>query len=1051
MHSDSIPRGVLAAILLCFFLSGAAGLAYQVAWGKALGLIFGHTVYAIATVLAVFMGGLAAGSAYLGRWSESRARPVALYGWIELVIAVAGAMSLVGLAAVRTLYLAAYDSVAGSAPALLALRFAGAAVVLLAPTFLMGGTLPILVRGLTRSSSELGARVSRLYWVNTAGAVAGTLAAGFLLLPLLGLRLTVATAVALNTVAGLIALSLDRLMPATLPPPAPAAEQHSSDSPSGFLIAGFAVVGATAIVYEVGWTRLLAITLGSSTYAFTLMLATFLAGIVLGSLLFERWSARGGEPTLATFAHTQTLTALAATAFLIFFQKLPEIVPPILRATGESFAGLILAQFVTSAAAMLPAAVVFGFNFPVVTVLIAGRPETSGRYAAAVGKAYAANTLGAIAGAVSAGFWLVPRMGAFRTVALAAAANLVLAAVLHLRRPESSGRRRFVLVVPAVLLVVVLGGAFSGAFYNRALAMFGTVLYWDYYNTRMTLAEMAGTTDVVFAEDGLNASVAVVRTEDYVALRTNGKVDASNNDLLTQLLSGHLGAVFHPAPKRVLVIGFGSGMTVSAVARHAEVERIDCVEIEPGVIHASAHLERLHRGVLRDPRLRIVLDDARNFLLTTRETYDLIISEPSNPWIAGVASLFTDEYYREARARLRPGGLFVQWVQAYALFPADLRMIFATFLPHFPQVTLWRAESPDLLLLGQTEVQPLRLDRLHALWTNQGIREDFGDLHVQEPEGLLAYHLLDDADLRRLARGAPRNTDNHTRLEYSAPRALLTAGLDTRNRARLREYRSAALPREIVVEDRRTALLAAAHTAIRIEDYTEAESYLDVLGGEPPSAIIEEMRGQIQVGLAHLEAARQSYQQALQLDPHSLQAAQGLADVARTRMELDTAELLYRQILARDAENLGAIEGMVEVARLRSHYAAAAEWQQRYLDALAERPPAEVAKLGEYVFRTGKYEQAERLLLEAVKQEPYSYTAHRHLGELYAELGRWSEARHHLEQVERYYPDTDAQTFLLLSKTYTALGDARASNRALEKGLRLFPADSKLKQFAPPN
>jgi len=1048
VHSDSIPRGVLAAILLCFFLSGAAGLAYQVAWGKALGLVFGHTVYAIATVLAVFMGGLAAGSAYLGRWSESRARPVALYGLIELVIAAAGALSLVGLAAVRALYLAAYDSVAGSAPALLALRFAGAALVLLAPTFLMGGTLPILVRGLTRSSAELGARVSRLYWVNTAGAVAGTLAAGFLLLPLLGLRLTVATAVGLNTLAGLIALALDRFVPAIPPTPEPAADSRPGESLSGFLLTGFTVVGATAIVYEVGWTRLLAITLGSSTYAFTLMLATFLAGIVLGSLIFERWAAHGGEPTLVTFAHTQTLTALAATAFLIFFQKLPEIVPPILRATGESFAGLILAQFVTSAAAMLPAAVVFGFNFPVVTVLIAGRPETSGRYAAAVGKAYAANTLGAIAGAVTAGFWLVPRIGAFRTVALAAVANLLLAAVLHLRREAHS---RFALVVQAVLLVVVLGGAFSGAFYNRALAMFGTVLYWDYYNTRMTLAEMAGTTDVVFAEDGLNASVAVVRTEDYVALRTNGKVDASNNDLLTQLLSGHLGMVFHPAPKRVLVIGFGSGMTVSAVARHPEVERIDCVEIEPGVIHASAHLERLHRGVVRDPRLRIVLDDARNFLLTTRETYDLIISEPSNPWIAGVASLFTDEYYREARARLRPGGLFVQWVQAYSLFPDDLRMIFATFLPHFPQVTLWRAESPDLLLLGQTEVQPLRFDRLRALWTLEGIREDLRDLHVEEPEGLLAYYLLDDANLRRLAQGAPRNTDNHTRLEYSAPRALLTAGLDTRNRARLREYRSAAPPREIVVEDRRTALLAAAHTAIRIEDYTEAQSYLDALGAEPPSAIVEELRGQLQVGLAHLEAAGQSYQQALQLDPHSLKAARGLADVARTRMELDTAELLYRQILARDADNLGAIEGMVEVARLRSHYGAAAEWQQRYLDGLAERLPAEVAKLGEYLFRAGKYEQAERLLLEAVKQEPYSYTAHRHLGELYAELGRWSEARHHLEQVERYYPDTDAQTYLLLSKTYTALGDARASNRALQKGLRLFPADSQLKQFAGPS
>jgi len=263
--SSSIRRAVLYGILLCFFLSGAAGLVYQVAWGKALGLIFGHTVYAIATVLAVFMGGLALGSAWVGRWSERHADPVALYGWIELGVAATGALSLVGLAGVRSFYIITYHTVAGSTAALLVLRFAGAAIVLFLPTFLMGGTLPVLVRGLARSSAELGARISRLYWVNTAGAVVGTLAAGFVLLPAMGLRRTVAAAVALNVLAGTLALLLSRsisgVVTATPEGVRKAREQSVPAEPQQFstlLLVGFAVVGAAAMTYEISWTRLLA-------------------------------------------------------------------------------------------------------------------------------------------------------------------------------------------------------------------------------------------------------------------------------------------------------------------------------------------------------------------------------------------------------------------------------------------------------------------------------------------------------------------------------------------------------------------------------------------------------------------------------------------------------------------------------------------------------------------------------------------------------------------------------------------------------------------------
>src|SRR6266404_3425505 len=247
MSDSSSRRFVLSGLLVCFFFSGAAGLIYQVAWSKALGLIFGHTAYAVATVLAVFMGGLAAGSAWLGRWGARNDRPIALYGWIEIGVAAGGAVSLAGLAAVRAVYVAAYPIASGHSATLLAPRFFGAAIVLFLPTFLMGGTLPVLVRGLARDSAELGTRLARLYWVNTAGAVVGTFVAGFLFLPTLGLRQTLGVAVALNLLAGALALRLSRHEPVTMPVAGALSRDNvaaPSSHPSRFLCVCFGIVGA---------------------------------------------------------------------------------------------------------------------------------------------------------------------------------------------------------------------------------------------------------------------------------------------------------------------------------------------------------------------------------------------------------------------------------------------------------------------------------------------------------------------------------------------------------------------------------------------------------------------------------------------------------------------------------------------------------------------------------------------------------------------------------------------------------------------------------------
>jgi spermidine synthase len=1045
--APALRRYLFPALLVCFFFSGAAGLIDQVVWSKALGLIFGHTAYAVATVLAVFMAGLASGSAWIGARSEIWDRPIALYGWLELGVAATGAISLAGLAGVRTAYVAAYPHAAGKVGVLLMLRFVGSALVLFLPTFLMGGTLPVLARGLTRNAAELGARLSRLYWINTAGAVAGTFAAGFLFLPSLGLQRTLGIAVALNLAGGLLALVLAREEPAPtsvvkLSSPEKVEAPPSSVASKFFLIC-FALVGATAMSYEIGWTRLLSTQLGSSTYAFTLMLGTFLSGIVLGSALFERWSRRR-EPGSMTFAVTQTLTALAALAFLVFFTRLIEVLPPILRVTHESFRGVVLAQFVTSALAMFPTAVVFGFNFPAVVLLIAGPRSANGAGAgAAVGRAYAWNTLGAIMGAIAAGFWLMPRLGSFHLLAATAGVNLALAAAISSVSAQRPSRKILAVAGNLLLLIAAAFVGFSNYFYDPAVASFNTMMYWNLYDRPLTLRENAHALDIVYFRDGLNANISVARTGDYIALRTNGKVDASNHDATTQLLLGHLAALAHP-PRRVLLVGFGSGMTASALVGYPELERLEVVEIEPAVVGAAPLLAQLNRNVLLDTRVHVTFDDARNFLFTTRDKYDLIISEPSNPWIAGVATLFTREFYAAVRGRLAPDGVFVQWMQAYSLYPEDLRMLFATFLSEFHGATLWHGDAPDLILMAPSPPSGEILQRARALYGLSRPHDDFAQLGMEEPAGLFGFYLLEDDGLRKFSSGAQINTDDRTLLEYHAPRSLLVHGLEEKNRDAILLEQKNVLPEDFPANARDEALAASAATSVNLEDADGAERFLRALDNRPITARIATIRGR--AGLAHsnFQSAFRAFDAALAIDPNSLEAAWGLAECDRRFGNNEKARGAFQRILSRDPGNVRALESLVKLDVDFSRWPEAEDLQRRLIAVNSHADAAARAQLAEILLREDKLDEAYRAMLDCLARDSYNYQTQLNLGELLARRKKWAEARQHLEFVMRYFPDEDSGIYPLLFQADEALGDPSGAAKAVRFGLRMFPDNSEL-------
>jgi len=1038
-EANEVSNAKFYGVCFCFFISGVAGLIYQVAWTDSLGLIFGHTVYAVATVLAAFMGGLAVGSAVLGGWGEQQTRPIVVYGWIEILIGMTGLLSLLGLEGVRALYLFARHNIADSTPLLVGLRLVASFLVLFLPTFLMGGTLPILVRGVTRHSTEMSARLSRLYWINTTGAVTGALIAGFSLLPQIGLRKTILVAAGLNLVAGIVSLRIGSAWPAVA-----VAERANPQSPIDaaiprFLLVCFALVGATAMSYEIAWTRLLAVTVGSSTYAFTLMLATFLAGIALGSRLFEWWAAGGREVSEGTFGVTQTLTGVAAVLFLVLFQQMPAILWSLVTATHKTFGGLVFAQFATCALAMLPAATVFGFNFPVVTMLIAKSVGHEAPESHAVGRAYAANTVGAIVGAIIVGFWLVPRLGSFRVVALTAVGNLLLAAYFAMRRVP---RRTLELAGILALAIVIAAAAGSGALYDPAIANFGMLTNRSIYPKTLRLDEVVQLSDLVYSEDGLNASVAVVRSENFQGLRINGKTDASSGDQLTQLLVGHLGMLMHPAPRKVLIIGFGSGMTAFAVAQYPGVEQIDCVEIEPAVIHAAAYLETLNHGVVRDKKLHIIVDDARSFLFTTRNQYDLIISEPSNPWIAGIATLFTDEFYKQARTHLAANGLLVQWVQSYTLFPNDLRMVMGTLAHQFGQVTVWQGLPGDIVLLAQPNTAPpVPLERMNRFWSVATLHDQYAAMGMRRPESLLAFHLLDDGDLRRLAAGSPLNTDDLTQLEYHAPRAIFS-GTGSENRRMIAGQRSQLLSAAISVPDERAAYIAAAETLGFLNERGREEIFLSALDKYPPAADIETLRGDWLAAVGRFDGAQQAFANARRVDPSSWGATLGLGEVKRLRGDYATAEQMFREVLAHDPKSMLALSSYALLERNRGNLKEAIAWQTKRIKVGDERSLDAMAILAELLLDTGDDRGAAHVCIDILTTDPYNLDAHRFLGEVLRREKRWDDARGQLEIVVRYYPTADPAVYASLAQVYRNLGRPQDAESVLRKGQRVFEGDA---------
>jgi spermidine synthase len=779
-------------VILAFFVSGASSLMLEVVWSKGLGQVLGNTLEAITTVVAAYMGGLAIGAAWAGRTNAGQKNPVRSYGLLEIGIGLFGLVSPFLIRAIGVPLGAAYASLGATSPLYGLVRFLGTFALLLLPTTLMGATLPILVSWGSRRA-DLARVLGTLYAVNTAGAVAGTVLAGFVLLPAIGLSRTAMLAGGTSLLLGLVMVLVARGLA-----PAPAASQPAA-TPPDFAGEGAArprhrrpaahprPVRALGCGLALDPDRMDArggILLGSSVYSFSLVLATFLVGISAGAALIVPWVTRKGA-TWRLFAVLQWIAAFGILYASIRIADAPwDLLGRIVSARGN-VTGLWIQESLILAGFMLPACLAFGALFPLATRLAAFEGDTPSQ---TTGRAYGWNTFGTITGSLLAGFFLVHFLGMKGTLLGVASLALAIGGVAWFAAPRAVRKQRAIpegapiakLAVPALVLgAFVLMAVFSPA-WNRGLLAIGVFRPLVATNAqsssspeaaRQTLRDQLAQEELLSFVEGRQGTVTVHRTHTVppiIALRFNGKTDASTSmDMQTQILAGQLPLMWAADSARVAVVGYGSGVSVGSALTHA-LRSADVIEIEPAVIEADQYFRPYNHAGLSDPRVKVHIDDGRMFIAHAREPYDVIISEPSNPWLAGVNNLFTADFYRLVRSRLAKDGVFCQWMQFYEMSGVTMGSLLRSVHAVFPNTQVFLSNR-DLLLVAVADGRPLDLNVVASRLKRPQVAADLARAAIRTPADLVALRQTSLSALVDRLPPSPLNLDDRPFVEYRAP------------------------------------------------------------------------------------------------------------------------------------------------------------------------------------------------------------------------------------------------------------------------------------------
>jgi spermidine synthase len=754
-----------AQLRLMFVASGCAALIYEIVWFHLLRLVIGASALSVGIVLASFMGGMFLGSLLFARLVSRQRNPLRVYAALEIGIGVFGLLMPLMLPFVRLVYL----GLVGYGALGIALRALVAAVLLLPPTALMGATLPAVARRYAhtrRGTSGLAA----LYAANTFGAVIGCLLSGFYLLASWDVWVTTFVAAALNfAIGGYALLMARRAAPdehARAVGSQPTALAASAQTPGSARVVYFAIAlsGMTALGAQVVWTRLLTLLFGATVYAFAIILAVFLAGLGLGGSLASHLLRRGLHPLRGLFVSQIALVP----ALLLSGMLLADVLPYASPSAMTPVRPLHMLHMLRALDVILPAAVLWGMSFPFALAAAAARQEDAGRSS---GRVYAANTFGAIVGALAVSFWAIPRFGThWAEQALVVASAISAAVLIRALRGTAQGALASLRSVPTawVLASGVLAAALLPGLSTVFLAH-GRHIWW-----------IDPRDEYPYVSEGAASTVAVhIAADGSRNFHVSGRVEASNNpnDLRLERLLGHLSALVHPRPESVLVVGLGAGITAGALSLHPEVKHIVICEIEPRVVGAAQQFAAENYAVLSDPRVRVIFDDARHFLATTQERFDVITSDPIHPWVRGNSVLFSREYYALVRARLRPGGIATQWVPLYDTSEEAIKIQMRTFTEAFPNGSVWNSaitgRGYDVVLLGQTAARRLDVQAIQRrIDRTARITASLQEVKIFSAVDLLATYGVGASDMKSWVAGTPVNRDFSLKLEYISGLAL---------------------------------------------------------------------------------------------------------------------------------------------------------------------------------------------------------------------------------------------------------------------------------------
>ena len=1058
-------------VWLIFLFSGASGLIYQVIWTRQLTLIFGSTIFAVSTVLTAFMAGLALGSFYLGRIADRETHPLRMYAFLEAGIGVFAIIFPLLLSVLNAVYILTYRGLNAEFFSLSLIRFVLSFLVLLIPSTLMGGTLPILSKFFVDRLERLGFNAGLLYALNTFGAVVGCVATGFFLIQWLGIQQSLYLGAAINLVVAIIAYWLDRPWglgkePVTSEPNPTDAPTEAVDSPteasspaeaslSRLVLCAFALSGFCALAYEVLWTRILVFFLGSTTYAFSTMLAAFLFGIAFGSFIFA-WIADRVKSLGSLFGLVQIGIGLSAVVLIPVFGELYSIS----SAFQNTFGASRIWTFVACVIVMVIPTLLMGASFPLVTRIYTTSAERLGR---GIGDVYSINTVGSLFGAFSAGFILIPLIGIRPSIILMAALNTIMGCALIFRSQGVSTQS------------IVMRNLFSGTAIGGVIltAGLGAIVLFTankplFLKSAIFQAQRPGDTIIDYNEE-VDATVTTLQDDEEVLrlyVDTNQAADASRWDSPSHRVIAHLPLLLHPAPKEALIVGFGMGVTSYSVTQHRV--RVDAVEISKGVIDAARqHFSHVNQNILNNPLFNYTINDGRNYILMTEKRYDMISTGIIHPLVsAGSSNIYTADFYRLCKRILTEDGIMCQWVPLHRLPEQHYKMIIKTFIDVFPHTTLWYKYTPDFVILIGTR-NPLKINYKDFLQRAKTSRIAAGLAHDDlDGMSLLDSFMMGPENIRRYVGDVPIHTDNRPRLEFF--RTIDLIGTTARNIEGMATHRERVTP---YLTNYGQTLDEKSEVRKQIKRYFDATQKL--------------IQGQIAYARGEHGRAIGLFNQGVGINPndntirYNLEVATGVI-VEDDQQELKRLEQVAKQALAKDPENpqkhieLAIIyEGQNRLAEAADAFEKALKYnpnrpavypllgaiyerQERYTEALRtyqrfealdpDIPPFIFAIMASLYHYQDMPSKALEYAQKSLKADANSWRAHYILGVIYAGQNEVQKALDSYQTAIKLAPNEPAP-YSNLAKLHFAQKRYDDALKAIDQAIRLAPNEPTLQNL----